>query len=60
MYKTSLDCLILPFFAKRSQFNRGFSVVCIFESRGVVFIDENGGGPSVRLRKSNDLTMKKK
>jgi DNA-binding XRE family transcriptional regulator len=27
---------------------------------GVVFIDENGGGPGVRLRKSNEAKPKKK
>jgi transcriptional regulator with XRE-family HTH domain len=30
-----------------------------FENAGVEFIDENGGGPGVRLRKSNRKTRKK-
>ena len=30
------------------------------ETAGVEFIDENGGGPGVRLRKSNDAKPKKK
>ena len=30
------------------------------EAAGVEFIDENGGGPGVRLRKSNDARPKKK
>jgi hypothetical protein len=30
------------------------------ETAGVEFIDENGGGPGVRLRKSNDAKLKKK
>ena len=30
------------------------------ETAGVEFIDENGGGPGVRLRKSNEAKPKKK
>jgi predicted transcriptional regulator len=30
------------------------------EAGGVEFIDENGGGPGVRLRKSTDAKLKKK
>jgi transcriptional regulator with XRE-family HTH domain len=30
------------------------------EAAGVEFIDENGGGPGVRLRKSNEAKPKKK
>jgi hypothetical protein len=30
-----------------------------FEAAGVEFIDENGGGPGVRLRKSSDRGSKK-
>jgi transcriptional regulator with XRE-family HTH domain len=30
-----------------------------FENAGVEFIDENGGGPGVRLKKSNRKTRKK-
>jgi DNA-binding XRE family transcriptional regulator len=32
----------------------------IFTREGVEFIDENGGGPGVRLRKSNEAKPKKK
>jgi transcriptional regulator with XRE-family HTH domain len=31
-----------------------------FETAGVEFIDENGGGPGVRLRKSGEAKPKKK
>jgi transcriptional regulator with XRE-family HTH domain len=31
-----------------------------FEAAGVEFIDENGGGPGVRLRKSSEAKPKKK
>jgi hypothetical protein len=36
------------------------SVAHPLEAAGVEFIDENGGGPGVRLRKSNDANLKKK
>jgi transcriptional regulator with XRE-family HTH domain len=32
----------------------------VLTSEGVEFIDENGGGPGVRLRKSNEAKSKRK
>jgi len=37
-----------------------FSGQDVLTRQGVEFIDENGGGPGVRLRKSNDAKLKKK
>ena len=48
---------------ERSLYNRaiGYSydavkIFCDLESAGVEFIDENGGGPGVRLRKRQQKT----
>jgi len=48
---TELPCAALA--------GRGSMVPIAFELPGVEFIDENGGGPGVRLRKRTHKTIRK-